>query len=45
MDDRATLASGRTKNDVEARLQKCLEGLNSYYATNKLKANLEKTVS
>ena len=44
-DDRATLATGRTKKDVEARLQKCLEELSSYYATNKLKPNPGKTVS
>ena len=44
-DDRATLATGRTKKDVEARLQKCLEELSSSYATNKLKANPGKTVS
>ena len=29
-DDRATLATGRTKKDVEARLQKCLEELSRF---------------
>ena len=43
-DDRATLATGHTE-DVEVRLQKCLEELSSYYATKKLKVNPGKTVS
>ena len=44
-DDRATLAGGRTKAEVERKLNECLQQLSDYYRNNRLKANPSKTVS
>ena len=44
-DDRATLAQGKNKREVEEKLMKCLSELSDYYHANRLKANPGKTVS
>ena len=44
-DDRATLAQGKNKREVEGKLTKCLSELSDYYHANRLKANPGKTVS